>query len=619
MTRRTSFRLAWSAWALSLTAMLATFGYRLTGRTVARSATFVLLLFPTGTLPSRRWRPVAWLGGITLALTTISNAFVPGVIQGTHSVNPVGIGGPFGPVLRGLRGAFVLVLVAGLASLASLVFRFRRADPVEREQLKWLVYVGGLLVAAVIAGSVVVGTLGTNDFTNNIQNAIVAAAFALVPLAIGFAVLKYRLYDIDVVINKTVVYSLLAGFITAVYVAIVVGLGALIGAGSSKPNLGLSILATAVVAVAFQPVRDRVQRLANRLVYGRRATPYEVLSEFAKRMAGTLEAEEQLPRLARTLAEGTGASTTSVWLAVHDELRPAATWPGEGSAIAPMPLSDPPAIPGQTLTLAVRHDEVLLEALSLAKAPGDRLTPTEEKLANALAAQAGLVFRNVRLTRELLDRLDELQLSRQRLVAAQDEERRRIERNIHDGAQQQLVALAMKVRLARSLAARDRDRAASMVVELGEGLTGALEELRDLARGIYPPLLADEGLVPALRAQARKSPVPVSVEAGTIGRHSQEEEAAVYFCVLEALQNVAKYAGASAATVRLAETNGALAFEVEDDGAGFDTATVSYGTGLQGMADRLAALGGELEVRSEPGRGTAIVGLVPVGTLVPVA
>jgi signal transduction histidine kinase len=700
MNRRSASWLAWSGWTLSLTALLATFGYRLTGRTVAGlgdqpgsvypgiaviffilafatvgavlaskrpsnpigwlllasglsdslgvfsillgqfttrwgdwlsnwvwglgiaiPATFVLLLFPTGTLPSRRWRPVAWLGGITLALTTISNAFVPGVIQGTHSVNPMGIGGPFGPVLRSLRGAFVLVLVAGLASLASLVFRFRRADPVEREQLKWLVYVGGLLVAAVIAGIVVVGALGTNDFTNNIQNAVIAATFAFVPLAIGFAVLKYRLYDIDVVINKTVVYGLLAGFITAVYVAIVVGLGALIGAGSSKPNLGLSILATAVVAVAFQPVRDRVQRLANRLVYGERATPYQVLSDFAKRMAGTLEAEEQLPRLARALADGTAASTTSVWLAARDELRPAASWPQAGFAGMPVALSDPPAIPGQTLTLPVRHQGVLLGALSLAKAPGDRLTPTEEKLAGDLAGQAGLVFRNVRLTRELLDRLDELQLSRQRLVAAQDEERRRIERNIHDGAQQQLVALAVKVRLARSLAAKDRDRAASMVVELGEGLTGALEELRDLARGIYPPLLADEGLVPALRAQARKSPVPVSVEveAGSIGRHSQEEEAAVYFCALEALQNVAKYAGASRAVIRLAERDGHLAFEVEDDGVGFDTAAVSYGTGLQGMADRLAALGGELEVRSEPGRGTAVIGLVPLRTLEPVA
>ena len=698
MNGRTASRLAWSAWVLSLVALLAPFGYRLTGRTVtglgdqpgsvypgiaviffilafatvgailasklpanpigwlllasgvsdslgtfsillgqfttrwgdwlsnwvwglgiAIPATFVLLLFPTGRLPSRRWRPVAWLGAITLALTTIGNAFVPGVIQGTHSVNPMGIGGPIGPVLKGLQGAFVLVLVAGLASLASLVFRFRSADLVEREQLKWLVYVGGLLVAAVIAGGVVEGTLGTNAFTNNIQNAIVAASFACVPLAIGFAVLKYRLYDIDVVINKTVVYGSLAGFITAVYVAIVVGMGALIGAGTSKPNLGLSILATAVVAVAFQPVRDRVQRLANRLVYGRRATPYEVLSEFAKRMAGTLEVAEQLPRLARTLAEGTGASTASVWLAVQDELRPAATWPGEGLAIAPMPLSDPPSIPGHTLTLPVRHQGVLLGALSLAKAPGDRLTPTEEKLANDLAAQAGLVFHNVSLTEELLDRLEELSRSRRRLVAAQDEERRRIERNIHDGAQQQLVALAMKVRLARSLAAKDRDRAASMVVELGQGLTGTLEELRDLARGIYPPLLADEGLVPALRAQARKSPVPVSVEAGSVGRHSQEEEAAVYFCALEALQNVAKYAGASRAVVRLTERDGNLAFEVEDDGAGFDTASVPYGTGLQGMADRLAALGGELEVRSEPGRGTAVIGLVPVGSLEPVA
>ena len=604
-----SFSTMWSDWL----------GNWAWGLGIAIPATFVLLLFPNGHLPSRRWRPVAWFGGVVLVAVFLGSVFQPGLIQDTHSMNPIGIGGPLGSAFKVMRDAFGLVFLAGLAAVVSLVFRFRRAEPLEREQIKWLVYATALVVAATIVGSVVPSLIASKELGTNLQNTIISGAFVFVPLAIGFAVLKYRLYDIDVVINKTVVYGLLAGFITAVYVAIVVGLGALIGAGSSKPNLGLSILATALVAVAFQPVRDRVQRLANRLVYGKRATPYQVLSEFAKRMAETLEAEEQLPRLARALAEGTGASSTSVWLAARDELRPAATWPREGSASVPMPLSDPPAIPGQTLTLPVRHMGVLLGALSLAKAPGDRLTPTEEKLAIDLAAQAGLVFRNVRLTRELLDRLDELQLSRQRLVAAQDEERRRIERNIHDGAQQQLVALAMKVRLARSLAAKDRDRAASVVVELGQGLTGTLEELRDLARGIYPPLLADEGLVPALRAQARKSPVPVSVEAGSVGRHSQEEEAAVYFCALEALQNVAKYAGASRVVVRLAERDGNLAFEVEDDGTGFDTATVSYGTGLQGMADRLAALGGELEVRSEPGRGTAVIGRVPLRTLEPVA
>jgi signal transduction histidine kinase len=270
-------------------------------------------------------------------------------------------------------------------------------------------------------------------------------------------------------------------------------------------------------------------------------------------------------------------------------------------------------VPEATLCLPVRHRGDLLGALSLSKAAGDRLTPTEEKLASDLAAQAGLVFHNVRLTEELLERLEELQRSRQRLVAAQDEERRRLERNIHDGARQQLVALAVKARLARTLTQKDPEKSRTMLSDLGAGLTSALEDLRDLARGIYPPLLADQGLEAALRAQARRASIPVEVQAEGISRYSREAEAAVYFCTLEALQNVSKYAGASMAVVRLSQTDKHLTFEVTDDGAGFEPAHTSYGSGLQGMADRLAALGGELDVRSAPGAGTDVTGRLPIG------
>jgi signal transduction histidine kinase len=228
-----------------------------------------------------------------------------------------------------------------------------------------------------------------------------------------------------------------------------------------------------------------------------------------------------------------------------------------------------------------------------------------------LASGAGLVLRNVRLTEELLERLRELQASRQRIVAAQDDERRKLERNLHDGAQQQLVALQVKLSLAERLAEEDcqvKDQIASLKKEAGE----ALENLRDLARGIYPPLLADQGLQAALSAQVRRATLPVSIEANGIGRYPQEQEAAVYFCVLEALQNVAKYAAATHAMVRVHEDGGQLAFEVQDDGAGFDTPTTSYGTGLQGMSDRLSAQGGTLEVRSRPGEGTSVAGRVPL-------
>ena len=431
---------------------------------------FVLLLFPNGTLPSRRWRPVAWVAGIAIAATFLGGAFAPGVISvtpGDHSVNPVGIGGPAGQALKALGSSFGLVLLSGLAAVVSLVFRFRRAESLEREQIKWLMFAGGLLVAAVIAGIFVVNALGTNDFSNNIQNAIISGALIFVPLAIGIAVMKYRLYDIDVVINKTVVFGALAAFITAVYVVLVVGVGFLIGAGD-RPNTALSIAATAVVAVAFQPVRERVQRFANRLVYGQRTTPYEALASFSERIAGTYATEDVLPRTARVIADGLAAERAVVWLRAGDRIHPGAAWPENGAGTpadgASIPLVGA-AFPRSgvwTESVPVTYREQLLGAISVTKPRGDPLTPAEAGLLSDLAGQAGMVLSNVGLTADLQARLDEiarrakeLRDSRQRIVLAHDAERRRLERNIHDGAQQHLVALAVKLRLARTLLERD--------------------------------------------------------------------------------------------------------------------------------------------------------------------
>jgi signal transduction histidine kinase len=268
-------------------------------------------------------------------------------------------------------------------------------------------------------------------------------------------------------------------------------------------------------------------------------------------------------------------------------------------------IDDLDRLPGGDRTFPVRHRGEFLGALTVAMPPIEPLTPSQEKLVADLASQAGLVLRNVRL-------IEELRASRQRLVAAQDEERRRLERNLHDGAQQQLVALAVKVKLAHTVATRDPQKTEAMLFEMQSDAQSALENLRDLARGIYPPLLADQGLPAALQAQARKVPVPVTVEAASIGRHPQETEAAVYFCCLEALQNVAKYADASSVSVKLGIEDGQLNFEISDDGRGFDSATTPLGSGMQNMADRLAALGGSIEVQSIPGRGTSVRGHIPM-------
>jgi signal transduction histidine kinase len=308
--------------------------------------------------------------------------------------------------------------------------------------------------------------------------------------------------------------------------------------------------------------------------------------------------------MAHVLAQGTGAARADVWVRVGPELHSEASWPDDAERLPPIAVADAEeSVTSGSILEPVRHQDEVLGALSVQKKPGDPVKATEEKLVRDLAAQVGLVMRNVRL-------IEELRASRQRLVAAQDEERRRLERNLHDGAQQQLVALAVQLRLLEQMAGRDTEKERELAARLQASTNEALEQLRDLARGIYPPLLADKGLVAALEGQARKASVPTEVRSDGVGRYPQETEAAVYFCVLEALNNIAKYSGANRAEISLAQSNGQLRFEVADDGAGFDLEQARGGTGLQGMADRMDAIGGALTVRSRPGEGTAVEGRV---------
>ncbi len=568
---------------------------------------FLFLLFPDGHLSAPRWRWLARGGVVFTASACVLSVLDGSPIQLNANLpdvrGPIGVRaiGSFltgwGSLIYFLAGILLLLLAA-----VALFRRMRRARGEERQQMKWFAYAAGGTVAALVvtvAASIIARSNSGLPFT-----LIIVVGFGVgLPVACGVAILRYRLYEVDVVINRTVVFGLLVAFITAVYVGIVVGIGTAIG---SKGNVGLSILATAIVAVAFQPIRARARRFANRLVYGKRATPYEVLSEFAERMAATYSVDDVLPRTAQVLAEATGALRADVWVRVGSELRPGASWPPGAVVAGAAPLQDGevPDLPAATRAVPVRHQDVLLGALSVQKAPGDPLTPSEDKLLIDVASQAGLVLRNARL-------IEELRASRQRLVKAQDHERQRLERNIHDGAQQQLVALAVKLGLAEKLL-EPNSKVLPLLSQLQSDVTKALEDLRDLARGIYPPLLADQGLAAALDSQARRSPVPVSVEAHGVSRYAQEAEGAVYFCVLEALANVSKYAGASRAQVRVAQEDGELQFEVTDDGCGFDPTDASSGTGLQGMADRLSAMGGMLAVRSSPGAGTTVSGRLPV-------
>jgi signal transduction histidine kinase len=580
----------------------------------------IALLFPDGSLPSRRWR---WVGISVVAY--LAAVLLLSIVSGGASKPAPGlpsIPAPFDlvPILgfsSGNGSSPLDVLWLGLpvvigAVAVALITRLRRASGQERQQLKWFVYVTGVLVVAVVL-SYLLSNARPTWIATVAGDALTYGFLIVLPGTIGVAIVGYGLYDIDVYISRALVYGSLAVFITAVYVSIAVGIGTLVGSGG-KPNLALSILATAIVAIGFQPVRERVQRVANRLVYGKRATPYEVLSEFSGRVAETYAADEVLPRMARVLQEGTGAESATVWLRGSSELRPAATYPVGLAERHSLPMSNGslPALVDATKAVEVRHQGELLGALSVSKRRGETLSPIEEKLVDDLAHQAGLVLKNVGLSADLQARLDELRASRQRLVQAQDLERRRLERNLHDGAQQHLVALKVKLGLAEMLLGRDPVKAAATLEQLKGDADEALETLRDLARGIYPPLLAEKGLVVALESQARKATVAVRVEADDVERYPQDVEATVYFCVLEALQNVQKYAHATAVIVRLRGDEGTLTFEVQDDGTGFDAATAKRGAGLTNMNDRVDALGGAVQVTSHPGSGTTISGELPV-------
>lgn len=421
------------------------------------------------------------------------------------------------------------------------------------------------------------------------------------------------------VLARFVVLGTLAAFIGFVYLAIPVGLGELLGSG---PNTTLSVAATAVVALGFARVRTWAERIAQALVYGERSTPYEVLAELSDRMAGAYPTTAVLHHMAQILVAGSGAAAGRVWLRVGDELVPAAAWPELPPVeLQPVPLSgnDVPPLPDAHHVIAVRHSGELIGAITVIHFPGAPLSPADLRLLDDFAAQAGLVLRNVRLTAELASSLEaisaqaaEIRASRRRIVDEQDHERRRVERDIHDGAQQYLVALMVQLRVAHTLAGRDVARARGMVFDLQRIVREALETLSDLAQGIHPPLLTAHGLVTALRRQESNPVVRVTIDDRGVRRYPIEIEAAVYFACLEALNNAAKHAPGSNVVVRLDESDGNLVFSVRDDGSGFDPAESEPGSGLGNMVDRVAALGGALDITSAPSRGTLVSGRVPL-------
>ena len=571
----------------------------------------LILLYPSGRVPGPRWRLLPRAIGVLTVLYLAANLVVPGILQDTPE--GVRIQNPFGiDALRAVASAVVgisgiALLLSVVPAVVALVLRYRQSREEQRQQIRWLVYVVATIVAVIVLTLVAALIIGKSFGDSFLNNALFLVIFALigigVPAAMGVAVLRYRLYDLDLVVQKTVLYATVAVLLTGVFLFVALAIGGIAGRGREAG----AVVAAAAIGLSLWPAIRLAKRVADRLVYGGRATPYEVLTEFSARVGGSYGAEDVLPRMAQIVAGAVGARRAVVWLRIGDELRPAAVAP-DGDSPAPVRISgsEVPALAADG-TVEVRDRGELLGALSVDTPSNDPMNPSKERLIRDLASQAGLVLRNVRL-------IEELRESRRRIVAAQDERARKLERNIHDGAQQQLVALSVKLRLAEQLADRDVAKTKKMLAQLQGEAADALENLRDLARGIYPPLLANAGLGAAIEAQARKSPVPVDFDVDGIGRYPQELEAAVYFCVLEAMQNIAKSSRADLARIRLVETNGDLTFTVVDDGVGFDPSR-ARGSGLPNMRDRMEALGGHVEIHSSVGSGTRVAGLVPVPRL----
>lgn len=413
-------------------------------------------------------------------------------------------------------------------------------------------------------------------------------------------------------------------FVVITYVVIVLGGGLLIG-HTDAPDLVLSVLATAVVALAFDPVQARLETFASHAVQGGDPAPYDVLRGFSATITATSPDDELPPRMARVLAEGTGAAWAQVWLVVDDRPTLAATWPPQAVDRALPDGSDPFQGGDPTRrSRPVNHGGELLGVLVVQERERVPLTTIEERLFVGLAAQAGLVLHGTRLragleqrASELSVRADQLRRSRERLVDAQDGERRRLERDIHDGSQQHLVALAVNLRLAATLTARSPDRADALLAAQEDAATEAVATLIRLARGIYPPLLEEEGVAAALRSAVAASPRAITVVEHALGRYPATVEAAAYFSCMEALQNAAKHAGARSIAVTLAGTPVGLELSVEDDGAGFDPASTPAGSGLANIRDRVESVGGAVRTESAPGRGTRICAAIPSASLDP--
>ena len=543
----------------------------------------LLVLMPDGHLASRAWWPVPTAVLLGTVLGSIAVSASPTFDLGTAAPieNPLARDIPAIEVV-GVAGA-ILVVVGLLASLGAFVVRYRRSSGDERQQLLWVGASLGLAVPLFVVGALLWGVVPGAEL-------LPALALLAVPLGIAVAVLKYRLYEIDLVVNRALVYAVMTVGVVAGYVVVVGLIGATL---TSSGDLVLSLVVTGVVAVCFQPVRARVQRFVNRLMYGERDDPYTALAGLGRTLTSSLQLDAVLPRAVETL--GQTLALQYVGIAVQDETVAEFGTPGADVLVVPLV-----------------HQGASVGELRLAPRTGERLRERDHHLVADLAPQVAAAVHAVELSHEL-------QSARERIVQLREEERRRIRRDLHDGLGPALAGLTFTLEAVRNLTGSDVERADELLVSATEQVQTMIADVRRLIYGLRPPALDQLGLAAALRGLASQESSPstsVAVDAPTaMPALPAAVEVAAYWIAQEALTNVKRHARARTCNVRVAVEPTVLRLEIADDGGGLTRE--SSGIGLHTMRERAAEIGGTCEIGARPGGGTLVKALLP--RLVPVA
>lgn len=550
---------------------------------------FIALLFPTGRPCTPRWR---WVVGYALGMVLFfllmalfAQRYGPSDESLTWSVpNPIG----FIPDTT-LEAIFttpwgIALGVLTILSVAALIIRYRRAGAIERQQMKWLLYVCGLFAVAYVPLAVALnGELPAGVLSDLFEFALVLSAFAF-PIAIGIAILRYRLYDIDIIINRTLVYGSLTALVIGIYVFVVGYLGSLLRFENSLP---VSLIVTGLVAVLFQPMRDRLQLGVNRLMYGRRDEPVAVLSQLGARLEQTMVPNEIFPGLVQTVAETLKLPYAAIALKVADDYKIQAESGHPSGAIESFPL--------------VYQGETIGQLLAGRRAPGEDFNSADRLLLTNIARQAGAAAYSVRLT-------SALQQSRQQLVTAREEERRRLRRDLHDGLGPQLASQTLTIDAIRKQLDVDPKRARELLNHLKGQSQAAIQDIRRLVYELRPPALDELGLVDALREgikqkgdrciEVRSNPDPLPVLPAAV-------EVAAYRITQEATTNVIRHAHAENCDVSITVQDGHLELAILDDGQGFPD-DFHFGVGLNSMRERAEELGGGMRFENRPQGGAKV-------------